>query len=154
MGNLADVDPVGIARPWLLAQDDVTTELGGPDRVGPYNEPPYPRVVLTDPPGDDRDLTHLIGPLLQVEVYGDPDGTPGKPVLRRCMYTVLQALARIPEQQTEPGEPVITAVRSTGGGGWSPIRVAGGDQPRYIATVRLFGHPATTPKVTQAPMRH
>lgn len=142
MGDLADVDPVATARTFLLASARVSEVLGGPDRVGAHNEPPYPCVVLTDVPGSDRDLTHLLAPLLQVEVFGDPDGSPGKPALRRILYTVLAELKALREQTFGPGEPVVTDVRSTGGGGWSPEPTG---QPRYLATVQMFMHPATTP---------
>ena len=98
--------------------------------------------VRADPPGDDRTLVHLIAPVVQIEVYGDPDGSPGKPALRRILYTVLQSLARLPETPTVAGEPVVTAVVSTGGGGWSPEPTG---QPRYLATVRMYMHPGIEP---------
>ena len=142
MGDLADADPVAIARTHLLADPKVTEVLGGADRVGARNQPPYPCVRLTDPPGDDRTLVHLIAPVVQIEVYGDPDGSPGKPALRRILYTVLQSLARLPETPTVAGEPVVTAVVSTGGGGWSPEPTG---QPRYLATVRMYMHPGIEP---------
>lgn len=146
MGALRDVDPVAIARAALMADQALSALLGGPgrvgDAVGPDNEPPYPRLRLTDPPGDDRGLTHLIAPLLQVEALGDLDGSPGKPALRALLYDALQVLVAIPTVPTLPGQPVITRVVSTGGGGWSPLP---NGQPRYLATVRLYGHPAPTP---------
>ena len=144
MGDLADTDVVALSRRFLAAHPGVTEALGGEGRVASLNEPPYPRVRLTDPPGDDRDLTHLIAPLLQVEVLGDPGLTGQKPELRRAMYRVLQALRDLPEQQAlgewtrEAGEPVCTAVTSTGGGGYVPEPTG---QPKYIATVRLYVHP-------------
>lgn len=141
MGDLSDVDPVRIARAWLLQRPVVTAALGGPDRVGPYNEPPYPRVVLTDPPGDDRDMLHLIAPLLQIEVLGDFDGSTGKPMLRKIMYKVLAELREIPSRPVEAGDPVITNVASSAGVGWSPL---GNGQPRYVTTVRMHGHPSAS----------
>lgn len=140
--DLADVDPVAIARAPLLASERLEAALGGGGRVGPYNEPPYPCIRLTDPPGDDRDMRHLIAPLVQVEVYGDPDGSPGKPALRRILYIALQVLKTLPEQDYQRGEPVVTQVTSSGGGGWSPEPTG---QPRYIATVRLHMHPGLDP---------
>lgn len=139
MGRLRNLDPVAIARAYLLAHPDVQEALGGDDRIGARNEPPYPCVVLSDPPGDDRTLRHLIAPLLQIEVYGDLDGTPGKPVLRGIMYDILEALAALPEQPTVPGQPVVTSVAPSGGGGYVPDPTG---QPRYIATVRMHMHPA------------
>lgn len=141
MGDLADVDPVAIARAALLADQRLQDALGDGDRVGPYNRPPYPRLRLTDVSGDDRYLTHLIAPQLQIEALGDVDGSPGKPALRRILYIALQVLVAIPRTPSLPGEPVVTNVGSTGGGGWSPLP---NDQPRYLATVQIHAHPAHT----------
>lgn len=141
MGDLADADPVAVARAWLVTRTALTDLLGsGSDGIGADNVPPYPCVRLLDPPGNDRTLRHLIAPLLQVEVLGDLDGHPGKPMLRNILYRVLQELVLLPEQPTGPGEPVVTHVQSTGGGGWAPEPTG---QPRYIATVQMFMHPAT-----------
>lgn len=142
MEHLTEVDPVAVARAWLTREGSRTSAaLAGGGDVGPYNEPPYPCVRLTDPPGNDRTLTHLIAPMLQIEVLGDLDGTPGKPELRRILYTVLEELVELPEQPSAAGEPVVTAVTSTGGGGWSPEPTG---QPRYIATVQIHMHPPRT----------
>ena len=144
MGNLAETDHVALAVRYLLSLDEVEQALGGEGRVGALNEPPYPRVRITDPPGSDRGLVHLIAPVLQVEVHGDPDGSTGKPRLRRALYTVLQALAGLPEAQALgtfpllPGDAVCTAVTSTGGGGYVPEPTG---QPRYLATVQMHVHP-------------
>lgn len=143
MGDLADVDPVALARTWLMGRPRVIAVLGGA-RFPARNEPPYPCVRLTDPPGDDRSLTHLLAPLVQVEVLGDVDGTPGKPVLRRILYTVLQELTYLPDQEFGPGEVVVTSVTASGGGGFVPEP---NGQPRYIATVRMHAHPPTVPAV-------
>lgn len=140
MGHLTRADPIAVARPWLLSRAAVTDVLGGPDRVLATNRPPYPCVVLTDPPGDDRNLRHLIAPLLQIEVLGNMDGTPGKHVLREALYTILDELVLLPEQPTGPGDPVVTHVESSGGGGWVPLPTG---QPRYLSTVRLYMHPGT-----------
>lgn len=138
-GHLTEADPIPITRAWLLASPLVTEALGGPDRVSAHNEPPYPCAVLTDVPGSDRGLRHLIAPLVQVEVIGDVDGTPGKPALRRALYTILERLRDLPEtEQTDPTLPIVTAVVSTGGGGWSPLPTG---QPRYLATVQVYMHP-------------
>lgn len=133
------VDPVAVARSWLISRPAVMAVLGdGENSIGPDNEPPYPYVRLTDMPGNDRNLRHLIGPLVQVEVIGDLDGTPDKPTLRAILYLVLGELAVLPEQPSAPGAPVVTNVVSTGAGGWSPLPTG---QPRYLATVQMFMHP-------------
>lgn len=116
--------------------------LGNPEAIGPANEPPYPCIVLTDPPGSDLGLRHLVAPLLQVEALGDPDGSPGKPALRRLLYTVLEELKALPDQRFGPGETVVTEVESSAGGGWSPLPTG---QPRYLATVRLYMHAQPQP---------
>lgn len=147
MGHLTEADPVAVLLPWLQTSEEVTTAFGGPDRVGPYNRPPYPCAVLTDPPGNDRDLRHLIVPLVQIEVLGDPDGTPGKHVLRRCLYAILERIKALPDTvQDDPEKPVVTHVQSTGGGGYLPLPTG---QPRYLSTVQVFMHPPrVTPNLT------
>lgn len=146
MGDLSQVDPVGLSRAWLLQDADLGAALGATSpedfvrRLGPYNEPPYPRLVLTDPPGDDRYLDYLVAPVMQIEVLGDFDGTVTKATLRTILYRhVLPRLRAMSQQEFGPKDPVITNVGSTGGGGWSPLP---GDQPRYLATVQIHGHPA------------
>ncbi len=139
MGHLTEADPIAAVRPRLLASSDVTAALGGDNRVRARNEPPYPCAVLTDVPGSDLGLRHLIAPVLQVEVLGDMDGTHGKPQLRRALYTILETIAKIPDTvQADPTLAVITAVVSTGGGGWVPLPTG---QPRYLATVQVYMHP-------------
>jgi hypothetical protein len=143
VGHLTRADPVAAARAWLLTRQSVTDALGGPDRIGADNVPPYPCVVLTDPPGDDRFLRHLVAPILQVEVLGDMDGSPGKPVLREILFTVLEELVALSDSvQTDPTVGVVTAVTSSGGGGWVPLPTG---QPRYLATVQIHMHPPLAP---------
>ena len=135
---LVDADPIGAALPYLNAHADVTAALGGAGRVGGTNRPPYPRVLLTDlPGGDDRTLRHLISSLVQVEVLGDLDGSPGKAALRRMLYVVLGALEEWPRVPVGPQDVVVTSVASASGGGWLPLA----DQPRYVGTVRVHLHP-------------
>lgn len=134
------IDPVAIARTWLTSRPAVLAALGGnTNSIGPHNEPPYPCVRLTDLPGDDRNLRHLIVSSVQVEVLGDLDGSPGKPTLRAILYLILGELAHLPEQTFGPGQTVVTNVTSTGGGGWSPEPTG---QPRYVGTVAMAMHPA------------
>jgi len=137
--DLAAADGLAAARAWLLSHPGVTAALGGPDRVGPRNEPPFPRVRLTDSPGTDRDLRWLLATDMTVHVLGDYDGTPGKAELRRILYTVLGALTELPSaDQSGAGVPIVTSVISTAGGGWSPEPSG---QPRYVASVRVYIHP-------------
>jgi hypothetical protein len=138
--DLAAADGLAAARTWLLSHPDVTAALGGPGRVGSRNEPPYPRVILSDTPGgSDRGLRWLLAPEVTVAVIGDLDGSPGKAELRRILYVVLGALLELPDvPQDAPGVPVVTSVDSSAGGGWSPEPTG---QPRYISAVRISIHP-------------
>lgn len=139
MGDLSDVHPVATARARLLTRERVTSLLGDPEQIGTHNEPPYPCVVLSDPPGNDRYARHLIAPVLQVEVIGDLDGTPGKPMLRKILYRVIEELVAFAEsEQTDPTQPVVTGVVPSGGGGYVPLP---NGQPRYLATVTMYMHP-------------
>ncbi len=135
--DLAGADPVAVALAWLRQHPDVQQVLGN-GQVGGVNQPPYPRLTVLDPPGDDRSLRWLIAPTLTLEALGDLDGRHGKDVLRRLLYTALGALVELPEHPTPPGQPVVTAVTSAGGGGWSPLPTG---QGRYLATVRMHMHP-------------
>jgi hypothetical protein len=144
--RLATIHPVALARAYLLTLSEVTSRLPGEhDGIGVRNEPPYPCIVLTDVPGNDRAGRHLIAPMLQIEVLGDLDGTPSRTDLRGLYYDVLDALVDLPAWQAsaERNESaafgsVVTEVVPTGGGGWVPLPTR---QPRYLGTVQMFMHP-------------
>jgi hypothetical protein len=137
--DLARADPLPVVLAWLDGHPALVEALGGTGRVGPVNEPPYPRLRVTDPPGgDDRDLRWLISTEVLLEAYGDLDGSPGKAALRRILYLAVGVLAELPGQPYQPGQPVITDVRSSRAGGWVPEPTG---QPRYLGSVRVFSHP-------------
>ncbi|MFF4777523.1 hypothetical protein ACFY05_32170 [Microtetraspora fusca] len=136
--DLARADPLPRVITWLGAHPLMVAELGGVDRVGLVNKPPYPRIRITDPPGDDRDLRWLLAPVVQIEAYGDLDGSPGKAQLRWLLYLALGVLKELPEQETPAAGPVITEVESLLGGSWQPEP---NGQPRYLAQVRVYCHP-------------
>lgn len=139
MPDLVDADPAAVVIAYLSSHPAVTEALGGPGRISLKNQPPYPHLGVADTPGgSDRDLRWLISPEISLTLWGDLDGSPGKAALRRALYTVLQALAELPEQATGPGQPVVTAVESSGAGGWSPEPTG---QPRYLSRVRVYMHP-------------
>lgn len=141
--RLAVADPVPVVRGWLATHPLVLEALGVTDaapHITDTNEPPYPHIRLTDPPGVDGALRHLLAPRLSIEVHGDLDGTHPKSMLRAVLYAVLEALTELPDRTFGPGEPVVTAVTSSGGGGWVPEP---NRQPRYIATVTVHIHPPT-----------
>jgi hypothetical protein len=135
--DLARADPLPRVLTCLGEDDMLTAALGGPGRVGMFNEAPYPRLRLLDNGGNDRDLQWLIETELQIEAYGDLDGSPGKAALRRILYLALGVLMTLPETPTPPGEPVISRVVSTRGGGWVPEPSG---QPRYVAAVHVYTH--------------
>lgn len=139
MADITGADPIPRVIAWLDAHPAVTAALGGSGRISALNVPPYPCLMITDPPGgDDRQMLWLMATAVQLEAVGDLDGTPGKAALRLALYAALGALVELPEQVTPPEGPVITAVRSAAAGGWSPLPTG---QPRYVATVQVFAHP-------------
>lgn len=146
---LPATDPVPLVTWWLQQHPAVTTSLAG-GHVSMWLEPPYPCLRLTDTTaGSDGDLIWLTSPEIQVEAYGDLDGAPGKQALRALLYTTLGALMELAQapwpyaggsgDDPPSGCPVVTWVQSSRAGGWSPL--ASG-QPRYLAAVRLYCHPA------------
>ena len=136
--SLADYDPVAIALRWLSTHPKVTAALGGSGRVIGDNEPPYPCLRLTNPPGSDGTLRWVLGGRIALDVFGDIDGTPGKAAMRRILYVALDALTELPTQEYSEGEAVVTRVVSSMGGGWMPEPTG---QPRWTAEVTLYGHP-------------
>lgn len=136
--SIADVDPFGLAVAHLITHPRVTEVLGGPGRVNADNEPPYPRLRVTNPPGDDRSLRWVLGSRVVLDVLGDMDGTPSRATLRRILYTVLAALTELPDLDWPEGSAVVTDVRSSAGGGWLPEPTG---QPRYTAEVMVYAHP-------------
>lgn len=142
VGDLARADPLPVVLSWLGGHPVLTDALGGSGRVDGRNEPPYPRVRLLDPTGgSDLGLRWLVAPRIQVEALGDLDGSPGKAELRRICYLTLGALTELPERTAAAGDPVVTAVESAAGGGWSPLP---NGQPRYLTAVRVYLHPPQT----------
>jgi hypothetical protein len=136
---VAAADGLAEARRWLLAHPAVERALGGPNRVGPYNEPPYPRVRLTQTPGGSlRGARWIIQPQVQIEVLGDRDGTLSPAALTTILLTVMGALAALPEQEAEPGRTVVTAIEPDGGFGPAPLATG---QPRAVATATMTVHP-------------
>ena len=132
-------DPIPRVLSWLTAHTEVTSALGAAGRIGASNTPPYPCIrVLDTGGGDDRDLRWLMAPEVQIEVYGDLDGSPGKEALRRILYTALGALTELPYQPHDPAYPTITDVTVSRSGGWVPEPSG---QPRYLAAVKIWLHP-------------
>lgn len=141
--DLAATDPVPLVTWWLGQHPGVAAALGAAGHIAMKNEAPWPCLVVTDAGGgSDGDLTRLISPSVQLEAYGDLDGGPGKAALRRLLYSVLGALRELADQPwpytgAPDGCPVVTWVKSSRAGGWSPLPSG---QPRYIAAVQVFCH--------------
>lgn len=139
MPDLVDADPVAVVIAYLNSHTAVLAALGGTGRISARNQPPYPHLGVTDTPGgSDLTMRWLIAPEITLKLWGDMDGSPGKAELRRIFYTILTALRDLPDQPTAPGQPVVTDVRSTGAGGWSPEPTG---QPQYIGRQQIFMHP-------------
>lgn len=143
---LPATDPVPLATWWLGQHAAVTAALGG-GHISMWLEPPYPCLRLVDTSaGSDGDLLWFTSPEIQVEAYGDLDGSPGKQALRALLYTALGAFRELadvpwPYEGAPSGVPVVTWAASSRAGGYSPLPSG---QPRYIAAVRLYCHPAVT----------
>ena len=141
---LAGVDPVGAATGWLAAENTPLAELiasmatGEGRHVGPDNAPPFPRLQITDSNADLRGFTGLHWVSLTIAVLGDPDGRPGKAVLRQLAVATVEWLHAMTEVPVVGG-CVFTEV--TGDGlAWSPLPPH--NQPRYVVTSTLWSHPA------------
>jgi hypothetical protein len=135
---LVALDALSVVRAHLIADPDVLAALGGPDRVGGRNAPPFPRVLLTDPPGgDDRGHVHLVERVVQIATLGDPADEIAKADLAQIHRTVVASVYALPTVTPSPGTPVVTWVRGSGGG-FSPEPTG---QRRYLSTLVLSMHP-------------
>lgn len=138
-GVLVAADPAALIARYLSTHPVLLEALGGSDRVGPRNRPPYPRVVITDQPGGTiRPTVWSIDTEYLIEVFGDPDGSHGKQQLRTIMLTVEGLLAELPNAPRAGGDPVVTSVAFFGSGGYTETADR---QKRYIATVTVTSHP-------------
>ena len=97
--DLAATDVVPLVTWWLGQHPAMTGVLGAAGHIGMRNEAPWPCLMLTDTTaGSDGDLLRLVSPEIQLEAYGDLDGTPGKAALRAVLYTALGALRELADQ--------------------------------------------------------
>lgn len=140
--DLAKADPIPRIVAWLNSHSAVTAALGGTGRVSAVNEPPYPRLRITDVGGDDRDLAWLVATDVQIDAYGDLDGSPGREELRRVLYVALGALMELPEQPVILTDVVVSRVQSLRAGGFVPEPSG---QPRYLSVVRVMSHAPVEP---------
>lgn len=143
--KVGELDPIGVAAPYLEVHQDVRDWFGDPGWISDRNEPPYPRLQLLDTPGGvERTRRWLIGREMTLKLFADFDGSPGKKALHDGMGVILDALAELPEVPAVPGKPVITLVEFTGAMGYVPEPTG---QMVYMSRVLLWMHPATTAAV-------
>ncbi|MEQ7008468.1 hypothetical protein ABN028_20040 [Actinopolymorpha sp. B17G11] len=136
-GVLADADAVALALAWLQGNPTLAGEFGG---VSGVMEAPWPRLVVTTGPGGDLgDMRWNTRQEVTLEVYGDPDGRPGKAALWRLTMLAASALVELADRGDAPaGVPVVSAVDPNGTLAWSPL--ANG-QHRWIVSCFLTLHP-------------
>ena len=104
------------------------------------NEPPYPALVITDPPGGNLgDSRWLASHVIQFEAVGDPQRTVDRATLKRIAYAAARVLAGLPDVAHGPDRegPVITSV-TCGSPGWSPMPTG---QNRYVVRATIHSHP-------------
>lgn len=111
----SDVDPVVVVLEWLRAHPAVTDLLGGPEHVSGIYEDPWPHLVVDDGNTQDlRDLRYEAEWEVELQLYGAPNGAPGKAALRRTAVRLMEVVCDLPEQQaTSPYLPVVSRVRAT-----------------------------------------
>jgi hypothetical protein len=143
MVSFADVDPVRIVLARLQTNTELLAAMGGvdPARVSGLNEPPYPHLrVAPSAGGDDGVLdTRLIGEV-NIEMWGDLDGSPGSEQLRRLLYQAVEHVLRMAREIEEPGQPVVIHAHTVGTARWQPDQAT--KQPCWAHTVTLHLRPA------------
>lgn len=132
---LARADPV--ARIVSFLADSPALAALGCTNVSADNTPPYPCLVVSDPPGGSagRGL-HLISTVVQIEACGSPDGTIPRSVVKACALTAIDVLRTLPEQAYDPQWPVITELLFSTPG-WSPLP---NGQSRYLFRATVYSH--------------
>lgn len=141
---LAGADPVGAATGWLAGHVDLAAfraplSTGEGRWVSPRNEPPFPRLQVSDDNADLRQLRGLSWVSLTIGVLGDPAWAPdgNKAALRDLTMAVAETLGQMTEQPAVGG-CVFTSVTADGIR-WAPLAPV--NQPRYVLTSTLWFHP-------------
>lgn len=130
-------DPVARVLAYLRNHPVVAPMVGGAAGVGGRNAPPYPRIVVSDPPGPTLgSARRIVTSVAQIEALGDVQGFPGRAVLKPIAYAVIDALRDLPDIPTADGDPVITWV-DFGALGYSPLP---NGQGRYLFRATLTSH--------------
>ena len=144
MGDLSDADPVAEV---LRAVRAAAADVGVPDasHVSGIIEGPWPHIVVSPGPGGDlRDARAVIEPDVLVEVVGPADGTIGPAALWRIAMKCVLLAKGLPERDHEPGRPVISDVRFTGG--LAKQRLSSGQTRREGSLAGAARCPAPSPR--------
>jgi len=99
---------------------------------------PYPMLQVLDGAGGDlgRVVWGLSGEV-QINAWGTEERRVGPDALRRLLGTALDVVARLPDLEAVPGEPVVTDVTVS-----APQRLDEPDgQIRYFSLVTISLHP-------------
>lgn len=107
------------------------------------NEPPYPALIISDPPGGNAGGgLWLASHVVQVEAVGDPQRTIERAAVKRIAYAALAVVASLPDAAHAEGSqsPVITSVTAATPG-WSPMPTG---QNRYLFRATVHSHPPRT----------
>jgi len=137
--KVAGADPVSATLAHLRANAEVTGAFGGLEHVSGMIEAPWPRLrVSAGPGGSLRNLRWDTAPEILLEAFSDPSGWPGHAELRRMIMLAAAALVRLPDQDPEPGGPVVSLVQPSGALAVSDL-TAGGF--RYSLTLQVVIHP-------------
>jgi hypothetical protein len=140
---LADNDPVAAVLSWLRSHQPLMDRFdalrtGEGDQVGGVNTPPFPRIVVDDPPGADmRYVRHLVNLNLSIQVLADVDGNPSLGDLWPLATGVVEALRDLTEQPAVGDCTFVLLDNPTVGHSTLPI-----GQERYLVNATLWWHPA------------
>lgn len=128
--DLAAADPVAVVLAWLKDHPVTTEVLGGPEHVSGILRAPWPHLQVTEGAGGDlRGLVWDAEYEVSFELYGSPEGHPGKAAMRAQAVRLLRAVLDLPEeQQIDPGVPVVSDARPSGVFAYTPTTVG---QPRW-----------------------
>ena len=143
MDSLLAADPVArivahLQAALTPAPGDTENALAGCRTVSAHNEPPYPCIVVSDPPGGDVGRGQwIVRTAVQIEVMGAPDGSVARSTLKAVAYAAIARLASLPEAPYDPFWPTITDVTAAAPG-WSPMPSG---QGRYLFRATVTSHP-------------
>jgi hypothetical protein len=151
-GTAAETDPLAIVRAHLIGHAAVDAELarhisGGDDSLGGTGEriltvvrPPYPMLRIALLNHDPGEMLWRSVADVQIEAWGDTDGTITGDDLRRLLMVAMTACKDLETRTYRPDEPVVNHVQ--GGGPGAPLEDPDTKQLYYVGSVALTLHPA------------